>query len=213
MNRNDKHHGILSTGSSAVSPRTVLGTLALAGALLLSACATGTDPAEEGPYSPIVTETSTPADTGSPNDFPASTEPATPSEPTAPETPADDDDAGWFAEADSACSLAIEEYQSQKAQAGAGAAPEALALAAASAATRAADAIESLPEPASAEAQTLREGVVAWATAYRDMALAMESGTYSEVVAAGDDIEVAADEIRGGSGSSAPSCLQLLQDV
>jgi hypothetical protein len=123
------------------------------------------------------------------------------------------DDAGWFTEADRACTLAIDEYDSWKDAAGHEAAPEALALGAAAAATHAADAIEALPRPGTDEALTLRAAATAWASAYRDMATAMDHGSYSEVTAAGDAVQTAGDQLRSVASTSAPSCAAMVHEV
>lgn len=160
-----------------------------------------------------VTQTSAPTPpTSEPTDTwtPTSRGPA----PTETADDADDqDDAAWLSEADSACSLAIDEYTSWKAGAGSGAAPEALALGGAAAATHAADSIEALPQPSSDDALRLRAAVTAWAAAYRDLAAAMDSGTYTEVMSAGGAAQAAGDRIRSVAGSAAPSCAAMVHEV
>jgi hypothetical protein len=186
-----------------------LGAAALAMSIGLAGCGAGTD-ADPTPTTVEVTVTETV------EDEPSSPEPTLDdqSSPTVEPVPApaEDDDSEWFMAANDACRLAIDEYESGKAQAGSDAPPEALALGAASAATRAADTIETLPEPMSAEALDLREAVSAWAAAYRDLALAMDSGTYTEVMTAGDATTAAADLVRAGS-SAAPACGDMVHDV
>ncbi|GAA4408683.1 hypothetical protein GCM10023168_26430 [Fodinibacter luteus] len=213
MKRKATRDGIRRVRSGSVSLGRLLGVAALAGAVLIAGCGTsmdtpaGDDVTSDGTQTWAPTE-DLPADDGTPTVHPS---PAP--EPSLLEPPEAQGDSAWFAAADNACGLAIDMYRSWKAQAGSDAAPEVLALGAASAATQAADTIDAMPQPMSAEALDLRESVVAWATAYRDLALAMDSGTYSEVIAAGDDIEVAADGVRGGAGTAAPSCLAMIHDV
>jgi hypothetical protein len=182
--------------------------VAVAGTLVLAGCSGGRGGA--GPETVVTTVTqSSQAPTP-----PTISDPGTPTSEMPPSrvTPSADD-AGWFTEADRACALAIDEYASWKAAAGHDPAPEALALGAAAAATHAADTIEALPRPGTEDGLTLREAVTAWAAAYREMASAMDHGSYSEVTAAGDAAQTAGDQLRSVAGTSAPSCAAMVHEV
>lgn len=206
-----KSDGTRFQGSEVVLLGRLLGVVALTGSLMLAACAPGTDSSETPPVDAVVTETST--DSWSPDESTTSAEPTSLGESPTPEPVVGEDDAAWSAVADDACTLATDEYAEWKAQAGDGAAPEALALGAAAAATHAAQTIEALPQPMSSEALGLRDAVLAWAAAYRDLSVAMESGSYSEVTAAGDAAQEAADQIRRLAGARAPSCAVMVDEV
>jgi hypothetical protein len=210
MNRVTNHLGIRSTSSAVAAPGRLLGVV-LSGTLLLAGCSSGAG--GPTPTTVVTTVTQTSTATTSPTVEPPTTQSTTQAESPTSEALGGEDDAGWFSEADNACALAIDEYGSWKAQAGDGAAPEALALGAAAAATHAADAIGAMPRPTSREALSLRVAVVAWAAAYGDLAKAMDSGTYSEVTAAGDAAQSAADRVRSVAGSSAPSCAAMVDEV
>jgi hypothetical protein len=215
MRRNVRQCGTRLLGSGADSPGRLLGVVALTGSLLFSACAGTTDNSQTGLVD-TTTETTvetTATDSRSREMEPTSVAPTSTGEPSVPESSQDDDDASWFTEADYACMFAIEEYSSWKAEAGTGAAGETLALGAAAAATHAADTIEALPPPTSPEALALQEAVLAFAAAYRDLSVAMDVGTYSEVTAAGDDAMAAADRIRSAAASTAPSCVAMADKV
>ena len=194
-------------------PRTVtparLLAIAVAGTLVLAGCSGSRGGA--GPETVVTTVTQS-SESPTP---PTVSDPGTPTSetPSSRVIPSADDDADWFTEADRACALAIDEYGSWKASAGHDAAPEALALGAAAAATHAADAIGALPQPGTDEALTLRAAVTAWAAAYREMASAMEHGSYSEVTAAGDAAQTAGDQLRSVAGTSAPSCAAMVHEV
>ena len=208
MKRNATRDGIRSVRSGNRLLGRLLMAVALAGSLVLPACSTDLEGDAPGAAT-SVTEPSTPPDSVTPEQTPTapdSDSQAEPSPPDSPDSPEGHSDAAWFAEADDACRLAVDEYGSWKAEAADDAAPEALALGAAIAATRAAETIEAMPEPTAREALALRVAVIAWASAYRDLAAAMDSGTYSEVTAAGDAAQAAADRIRLAAGSSAASC-------
>ena len=215
MKRNTTRDGIGSVRSGNRLLGRLLMAFALAGSLVLPACSA--DNGGDGPGAATsVTEPSTPPDSVTPEQTPTapdSDSQAEPSPPDSPDSPEGHSDAAWFAEADDACRLAVDEYGSWKAEAGDNAAPEALALGAAIAATRAAETIEAMPEPTAREALALRVAVIAWASAYRDLAAAMDSGTYSEVTAAGDAAQAAADRIRLAAGSSAASCAVMVDRV
>jgi hypothetical protein len=215
MKRNARHEDIGSASPGARLLGRLLMALALAGSLVLPACSPGNG-GEGQSAATSVTEPSTPPDSVTPEQTPTAPDPhsqAEPLPPDSPDSPEGHDDAAWFAEADDACRLAVDEYGSWKAEAGDNAAPEALALGAAIAATRAAETIEAMPEPTAREALALRFAVVDWASAYRDLAAAMDSGTYSEVTAAGEAAQAAADQIRLAAGSSAASCAVMVDRV
>ncbi|WP_404388970.1 hypothetical protein [Humibacillus xanthopallidus] len=218
MKRKGTRDGIGSVRSGNRLLGRLLMAFALAGSLVLPACSS--DNGGDGPGAATsVTEPSTPPDSATPEQTPTApdpdsqAEPYPPDSPDSPDSPEGHSDAAWFAEADDACRLAVDEYGSWKAEAGDNAAPEALALGAAIAATRAAETIEAMPEPTSREALALRVAVIAWASAYRDLAAAMDSSTYSEVTAAGDAAQAAADKIRLAAGSSAASCAVMVDRV
>lgn len=181
----------------------------LAVSLVLAGC--GADMgAGTTPTTVEVTVTETVQDESMPPEPTGDVQP-TPTDEPAPE-PAEVDDEEWFMEADYACGLAIEEYEMWKAQAGDGAPSEALALGAASAATRASDTIDSMPDPLSADALELRDAVAEWAASYRDLSVAMDGGTYTEVMSSGDAAIAAADRVRNSSWN-APACADMVDDV
>ena len=217
MKRNTTRDGIGSVRSGNRLLGRLLMAFALAGSLVLPACSA--DNGGDGPGAATsVTEPSTPPDSVAPEpsttpDPDSQAESSPPDSPDSPDSPEGHSDAAWFAEADDACRLAVDEYGSWKAEAGDNPAPEALALGAAIAATRAAETIEAMPEPTARDALDLRVAVIAWASAYRDLATAMDSGTYSDVTAAGDAAQAAADQIRLAAGSSAASCAVMVDRV
>ena len=203
--------------SRSTSRCTAVWAIAVAGTLALQGCSAGGGASPPETVVTTVTRTVSPTTGPTPQPFPTTgTTSQGPSSTAAPhddgEEADDAHDAAWFAQADDACSIAIDEYGSWKAKAGSGAAPEALALGASAAATRAADSISALPTPSTHEALGLRAAVVAWAGAYRSLASAMERGRYSEVTAAGDAAEAAANRIRSAA-ASAPSCAAMTDRV
>jgi hypothetical protein len=212
MSRNDEHGGMRFLGPRVASPGRSVTVVALAWALALSACATDGDTFDDETTTETTVSETTPSQSRSPEELPTGVEPTTSDESTGPES-RQGEDAAWFAEADYACSVAVDEYGVWKVQAGDSAAPEALALGAAAAATHAADSIGALPEPASADALTLREAVLGWAAAYRELSTAMDSGSYSEVMAAGDAAQASADRIRSAAASQAMWCAVMADEV